>query len=295
MPKMKFDFYEVVLPRTTPQVFEQLIDMLHSSTNDESRVVEYYDQTLIRFQHGLKENDLYVGEMLRIRMQQIPSKAKVSGEVNPIDLASNEGVGEPTMFLFDPITRTIVIQKSQAGVAPTAIRHYFEAKTKVVPMSFNPRLQKETMQKLGRMRQVKALEVTVASVTDTSFLQGRVSSVGQALSAINGLGAPTISLKISAGRGKRADLGAAAKEEAHAMLDLNTHLPGAVQKLVITGDIEGLDKPDPLDLLEDKMIERIELPPLTGRGYSYGDRKNAIFEAWERRKVEILSMIDRTQ
>ena len=40
------------------------------------------------------------------------------------------------------------------------------------------------------------------------------------------------------------------------------------------------------------MIERVELPPLIGRGYAYGDRKNAILEAWERRRAEIASYTD---
>lgn len=292
MPKMKFDFYHVVLPQRAPSAFELLIDELNASVDDASRAVENHDQTIIRFQHGARENNLYIGEMLRIRMSQIPSKAKVSGGITEIDLAADEGVGEPTIFLFDPATRTIVIQKSQAGVAPTTIRHYFEAKTKVMPIRFDTRIQKETMQKLGRMRQVKSLELSIASITDASLARGQDGSVGQALSRIRGLGSPSISLRIYAGKGKKADLGTGAKDEAHAMLDLNAVVPGAVQKLIITGDIDGMDKPDPLDLLEDKMIERIELPPLSGRGYTYADRKNAILEAWERRKSEISSMID---
>jgi len=57
-------------------------------------------------------------------------------------------------------------------------------------------------------------------------------------------------------------------------------------------NVDGDQKPTALDLLEDRMAEHIEMPPLQGRGYTRDDYKNALLQAWSRREEEIRRIAD---
>ena len=297
MASIKCDFYQVTLPDRSQRSFEQMIDAIGTSTDDETRTIEYWDNSMIRLQSAQKFNDIIVVEMLRIKMKHPPVKAHINGTTENFDLTENQGPGESTFFLYSEATKTIVIHKSASGVPPGAIRLYFEGKCKVKEIKFLDWLDQDIMTKLAASRNFRAFEIAInsdiaiASANNPALLRGRIGSVIRALSqgSANRRIAPRLDLRLSMGSNQKGSIGSNEEviEDAHAYLELNSDVPGTVQKLVITGSIDGIDEPKPLDLLKGKMVERITMPELHGRNYSSQDYRTALIQAWENRREEI--------
>ena len=298
MASIKCDFFQVVLPDHCQQTFSQMLELISGSSDDASRTIEYWDGSLLRFQNVQHFEDIFVAEMMRIKMKHLPVKAHINGSSEPFDLTPEQGSGESTYFAYNEPTKTIVIHKSANGVPPGAIRLYFEGKCRVKEIQFNDWLDQEIMAKLQSSRNFRAFDiaidsqVSIAAVSNDSLLRGQIGSVIRALllpATQHRTIAPRIEIRLSMGSNKQGNIGSNNEiiEEAHACLGLNSDLPGIIQKLIITGKVDGIDEPKPLDLLNGKMTERIAMPQLDDRNYSSLDYRNAIIQAWGNRREEI--------
>ena len=297
MATIKCDFYQVILPARCRSSFGQMIDKMSASRDDETRTIEYWDNSMLRFQGAQKVGDVTVAEMLRIKMKHLPVKAHINGTSEDFDLTKDQGSGESTHFVYNEATKTIVIHKSASGVPPGAIRLYFEGQCKVKEIHFNDWLDQDILAKLATSRNFRAFDiaingdVAIASATNPALKKGRIGSIIRALLTTNTNNriAPRLELRLSMGSNQKGSIGSNDDmiKEAHAYLAMNAEAPGSVQKLVITGSVDGIDEPKPLDLLKGKMVERITMPELYGRSYTSQDYRNALIQAWENRREEI--------
>ena len=97
--KLKMDFLKVVLPDEFPRSFESVLNAVNVSPKDDARNAIRNDCPF-RLQEARQTGDYWKGEMIRIRMDQLPIKAKLSGDISSIDLEDDEGIGEETAFLY---------------------------------------------------------------------------------------------------------------------------------------------------------------------------------------------------
>ena len=95
---VNFDFYRVEVVNGG-QSFEHVVTAVGRSRNDASRNVEL-PTGVYRLSRFARVGTRIEGEVIRIRMTDLPVKARLSGEVSDIDLAEDEGVGEQTAFIF---------------------------------------------------------------------------------------------------------------------------------------------------------------------------------------------------
>src|SRR5688572_2971560 len=81
--------------------------------------------TPFRLQEGGKvEGDICEGDLIRIQMDQLPTKADLAGAAAPFPLREDEGIGHATAFLYYIPLRVLLLQRQRSGVSPAAVAGY---------------------------------------------------------------------------------------------------------------------------------------------------------------------------
>ena len=80
-----------------------------------------------RMQELQKSGRYWDGDIVRIRMDDLPVIISRDGEVEEFDVDDDEGVGEETALRFDPKTRILAIQSNRSGASPSRLARYLEA------------------------------------------------------------------------------------------------------------------------------------------------------------------------
>jgi len=185
MPSIKCDFYEVAVPSVANMTFFNLLERVQKSPNDATRTASHYDGTLIRLQQVMQISgtDLIYGEMLRIRMQHGPLRANKTGQVSPFNLNPDEGFGEGTRFIYHEETKTLVVHKTTTGVSPGALVDYVGQQCSTPGVYVLERMNLEPLKKLQRMRNLRKLNVAIASVNNAEILTGGIGGVFRSINS----------------------------------------------------------------------------------------------------------------
>lgn len=202
MPSDKFlniDFYRVKVEDKQDRTFLQLLEAMHALPHDESRAQNRTDDA-IRLQMTRKGTTAWHGDMLRIRMNEAPVKAKRSGETKPIDFDEDEGLGEETAFLFHVPTNILVIQRNRIGVSASALAKYFKALGKVKSITFEAILKEDALKRIARMQSIRTFEVHFSGVQNGQSLRGKGHSAKAMYSMLDEFQAPNATIKLSLGR-----------------------------------------------------------------------------------------------
>ena len=284
--KLKVDFFKVVLPQESPHSFEDIIHAVHISPNDDTRNATR-NACPFRLQNSQKTKDCWKGEMIRIRMDQLPIKAKLSGDISSIDLEDDEGIGEETAFLYHVPTRVLAIQRNRYGVSAGVLAWYFEEKGSVESIELEPIQQKDGLQRLADMKVVRKMSLNIAGVENMTAFKGLEQGVESMLALMKQFESPSLTLTVSMGK-KRGSL-KWVKRFAQAFAKRNQQGESSIHKFEITGKTEDGEK-SVLDLIEYRMIEEIEFESKSARTISPSEREDAVQKAFAARKQELLEM-----
>lgn len=291
MKKIKFDFYEVVMPEKENEQsisFESIIEQISQlSLDDENRNCEIRGFP-IRLQCTSTFNQLWEGELIKIRMNELPIKASLTGVLQPIILKDDEGLGEETAFLYDPKTKTLVIQSNKFGVSASVLSKFFQEKSRLdEEIILLPILQGDVMERLGRMTSFQRLDISVSGINNISAIQSDNYGVSKAIDLANIFSAPVVNLTLSMGHYKGSLNLENVMQSVKKLLNLSQQNEGQIRKLQVSGDSE-IDGKDILDLLLYRIQEEIEVEEINRR-VPYEVRQAAIRSAWNSRKNEIIS------
>jgi hypothetical protein len=113
--QVNIDFYRVEMPDGCTTTFESVVDSVHDSPDDPTRNVDIRGHP-VRLQVAHFGTEYVEGDMLLIQMHALPPKANLAGEVESLQLASDEGLGNETAFLYHP-------PDAGFGVAAEPLRH----------------------------------------------------------------------------------------------------------------------------------------------------------------------------
>ncbi len=284
--KLKVDFFKVVLPDETLHSFEDILNAVHVSPNDDTRNATK-NACPFRLQKSRKIEDCWKGEMMRIRMDQLPIKAKLSGDVSSIDLEDDEGIGEETAFLYHVPTKVLAIQRNRYGVSAGVFAWYFEEKGSVDSIELQPILQKDGLQRLANIKDVRKLSLNIAGVENMTAFKGLGKGVKSMLSLIDQFKSPNLMLTFS--MGKRQGSLKWVKNFAQSFVKSNQQGENSIHKFEISGKTEDGEK-SVLDLIEYRMVEEIEVQLKSGRTISSSEREYAVEKAFSSRKQELLEM-----
>jgi len=287
--KIRIDFYQVNLGDTATETFEGVLARIGSLPDNNSRTAKLSEH-YFRLQELDRDTHKITGELIRIRMDQMPLRAKLDGKTKPIVFDVDEGLGEETAFLYYPQTGVLVIQRNRFGVTTGAFASYIEQKAALdYLVEFDPILEEDVMKRMAKMRLIRQFEVKVASAKNAQFLKSEGFALGTVADQMKDLEAPRVSVLFSMGR-KRGGLRlervlASAKR----LIKLAHEHDEAVEKVLLSGRNEDNEE-EVLDLLQNRMAEFAILKLDDLRRIPYEVRRDALEKAWTKRRDELNRM-----
>jgi phosphotransferase system HPr-like phosphotransfer protein len=297
----RIDFYAVQMPESTNLSFEDLLTKVFElSETDRTQTVKWHPVRL----HNISEVDidrhkLIEGEIVRIRMNDLPPIAGLDGGVTDLKLKQDEGLGEQTAFLYHPKTQVLVFHTTQVGVSISSFLMYFRMLGKSIfnltqdEIFADPLISEGALQKLARMKAIRKFEYKIrcASVNNPNFLKNEDLSLKEDIALISKFKSPTLSLALSVGHLKNDSLDMEnTKSTIQSMLRLisKNSEEGEVTKIRISGSDEDNDNYHIYNLIKDVMRESVKLENNYERSLPYSVRRNALLKAWQKRQDEIL-------
>ncbi|MEQ8467684.1 DUF6731 family protein [Coleofasciculus sp. E1-EBD-02] len=287
---LKMDFYKIEIPDSSIS-FREVLQNVHNLPNDK-RVREVRRHQVWLCEAYIHQH-LWEGDMIRLRMTDIPIKGNLSGNVEEINLADHEGIGERTAFLYHIPTKILVLQSSQAGTSPQSFAEYFRRMGELdTEIYLDPVLQIDAMQRLTNIQTVRKFEVRTAGLDSMEIIKDQNVGVQQFVKMSEIFRAPTLSVSLSIGHKKKSSLSVdTIKELAHKLTRISQQNNQNVKKLRISGSTDEGENIK-LDLINNRMREIIDINPGKQRSIPYTLRKEAVKKAWENRKNELNQMFN---
>lgn len=286
---LKFDFYQVDMPQTDPRSFEAVIDTINLLQGAER--VYNTDKYPIRLQAVIRRPAYYIGDIAKIRMDDIPDKMKLSGETEPIDLDDDQGLGEITSFIYNPAIRLLVLLRNRYAVSATGFAHYYQFKGNINgELLLKPLIETAALQRLAQMGIIKKFEIGLSAPGNAQIYQ----TLGLRPQAVLDLMdvAPKVKVDITfmMDREKNSTFSLANVQRiAGNLINLNDN--NEIVKLAISGKDNPDESTDVLDLLEDIIVEKEDVNIRNERRITDQDRHHAITTVYQRREQEMINML----
>lgn len=277
---LNIDFYRVKVEDKSNRTFVDLLEEMNKMPDDACRAQHRTDDA-VRLQVLKKGHTYWRGDMLRIRMNESPVKAKLSGETKEIDLDEDEGLGEETAFMYHIPTGILVLQRNRIGVSASAMAKYFRILCKAKAVTLECILKEDALKRISQMETIRTFEIHFAGVDSGQSLKGKGHAAKTMYSMLSEFQAPNASIKLSVGR-KKGTL----QNVVSAITDLfgDQSTPSDVKRVVVIGkDDDDADKTF-IDLLQDRLTELVVLDDADGGRISSVQRFKAITTAWDRHK-----------
>jgi len=237
----------------------------------------------------LHSNDgVLEGDMLRIRMDDLPTRARTTGDEKPLDLDPDEGLGNNTAFLYHPRMRVLALQRNSTGATRSTFANYF-SEMSAQCISLVPVISGEALQRLCKRRVFRKIRIRIARLGNTSYLQEAGLDHDEALSVLEKLKGQSLDVTVSMGHLTGSLERESVVDIAKRLLALRSKARGAVQTLDVYGKDNDDERANWIDMLEFCVQEErmIELPKTRSRSIAYALRLGAVREAWKARKAEI--------
>jgi hypothetical protein len=282
--RLTVDFYQVAMPDGAPEFGRLLREVIHLSARQRNAMVR--DRHL-RLQVLDSWHRCLEGEMIRIRMDDIPAIADLDGTIDALDLPESKGVGESAAFLYDPSTNVLAIQRNMHGVSAGACAGYFEQFVRTEGfIELEPVMKEDEYRKLRSIDRARHLEVNIAHAHDARLRQGGGSTTDYARLAAN-YDAESIKVTISAGRSHKASLNTGrVVQDVRRLFGITREDNKTITKLVVSGRGAG-DEVIFLDLLKGRLKTAIALDAGDYRTIPYDFRRGVVRQAFTAERDEL--------
>jgi len=284
---IKVDFYRVKMPDNSNSSFQNIIDQVSGLPDDESRNVEMRRYP-VRLKAASLSGNNREGDMMRIRMDELPLKAKISGEVETLDFDDDEGLGEETAFYYNSNLRTLLLQRNKTGVSASAFSKYFEEMGRLEgSIVLEPILQTDVIRRLADMQIIRKMDIKFAGVDNFKVFRELDYGIGSVADLSQSFDSPSITLSIGMGRKK----GSLNLENVLASVKSLIRFPNSntdrIDKIEVKAkeDFEG--NIEILNILEYRIVESLSVPLNDDRRVFYSDRQFALQQAWKNRQEEL--------
>lgn len=286
---LNVDFFKVVIPADMNLSFEEVLQKLIQVPADQRfQEVRLHYISLHEAVFGWQQT--WEGEIVRLRMDNIPVKANLAGKIEDFKLADDEGIGEQSAFIYHPATNILLLQSNKYGVLPGNFARYFELIIgSNASIYIDPVIQWDALQRLEQMKTVKKLNISIAALENMSVFEN--SGLEEFVNLTTAYQAPAIDIEFKVSRSKKSSLPLEKVRNATtSLLRISNQNQNQVKKIRISGSSDDDDNLY-VDLLKDKMRESIQIKASNGqRNIPYLERQKALRNAWEKRKSEILKM-----
>ncbi|BAY29185.1 hypothetical protein NIES2107_10260 [Nostoc carneum NIES-2107] len=290
--KLNVDFYQVKISQPSALSFEEILQKIDNTLpHHRTKEVRLHHIYIFSIQYGWQ--DTWEGEIVRLRMNDLPVKGSLAGEIEDIQLAHDEGIGEQSAFIYHPATRILAIQSNRNGVSPGDFARYFEIFGEGnTSISLDPVLQMSALQKLVKLKEVINFEIKIASLSNMNIFGDNDNAVEEMIHLAEIFQAPSINIEVKTSVKKKQPSLLVDKvvETAQSLLRASQQKHNKITTLKVSGS-DDEDNKTVIDLLKDKMRESINVNnPGRNRNIPYDIRQKALQEAWNNRLTEILRM-----
>lgn len=249
------------MPKNETRTFEELlIELSKIPDNSKRAIIEKNGEYAIRYSQIKTTKDSIQGDVLKIRLKELPVKASLAGPQTPIPLNQDEGIGEETVYLYDKQLNILVFQFNSNSIRAGKFIDYIESHCKVNGhITLLPVLKGDAHKRMLNMAEPAKLEIAVAELSNPVFLHSEINSVKDLVRANEAIKSPVMNITYSLGHNKPEkgyfeNILKAAKD----LLRFKSE-GGSVTKLKISGKIDAESGTEALDLLLDRMISEVQI------------------------------------
>lgn len=205
---MTVHLYKVLAP--VAPLREALEFIQQCAVADRNRDTSHYEMRLEAAappRSGRAFGKFWLLDFTKLRFDHGPGRVKRTAPIRSFHLAEDEGFGEETAALYDPLTEHIVIQYNHNGPRASAIAEYLSLCEPDIDRNFEflPKLDGNVQVKFAKQGILKKLTFRIAAPSPTSAMREAGVSVGRAIDLSDEVGAHSIDVTLSAGRGKLHD------------------------------------------------------------------------------------------
>jgi hypothetical protein len=194
--KVCVDYFSVIEEKGT---FCQILKDIEAITDKENR--NYYtDDTPVRLDEihkvSLSKVNTIEGDLIKIRMDNIPMRASVKGSKKTLGLNDDEGLGEETAFLYAPEHNVVIIQRNRWGTTPRKFETYFNhfGTRSNSMITLEPMICRDTIEKMESANSYRKLIVKVQPFKSAEMLKECGAAVGHAIDAMKDVGGEKIEI-----------------------------------------------------------------------------------------------------
>lgn len=281
---LKCDFFEVQPKRNGVMPLKDALQSLINLGSNQ-RTFEEFD-LVCRMDSLTGTNHRIHGDLVRIRMTDLPERCNKRGRKIPLQLEDDEGLGESNAFMLDSDRNILAIQKNKFGISPNSFVRYIHDKTNGNgDYVFFPILSQNGMIKLRDLTTVRKIEVQFGKV-DSAHVVSPNHSFGQATKILNQFEGAYINLTLSMSHNQGTMNKGKLMRSVRELFSRGRSNDASIEKFKIDGyDTDGKD--EIIDLLADKISYKSTIEVAERKAIPYTKRKRFIEEAFEDRGEEI--------
>jgi|GEM_PF-5206044 len=282
------NFFRVTLSGEGDKTFQDVLKRLNGS-NRKDRIININRVPVWLYEFN-EDHSFIDGNMICSRMDDLPMKANLLGEIEELDFKDDEGIGEQTAFLYHKATRILLLQNVTGGVTVGRFANYFQKILKLDgAIIIEPLIEIDSLEKLRNTKTVKKLHFEIAKLDDIQLFEEEKRILEESVSLVNSTKAPVIEIILKTGLYRSQEVG---RDVTIKLTNILSRISGREPEKIKKIQISGTSKEDEsffLDLLEQRIRERVEVESqLRVRSIPYEVRKKSMFKAWTNRKEELV-------
>lgn len=288
----KVNFFKVVMPDHGQNTFSDVLRFCKQWDDDADKRNHNLLPNIVRLQRLEENANFWTGEMLWIDMTQTALRASREGDIDPVELAQNQGIANRTGFLYDPDLNSLLLESSVPGVTRGRFRKFYGRLERVNgEIELPPILTKDAYENLSDINRVTKFKVKIAGGVSGDVLGNGDTAFSRSMEIAKEMDAPQMELVISVGRAWRND-----EINRSTVMSYVKDAIGLSDQNIVSFDSLNLigrnvdEERKELNFIQEKMQYSTEVEPGPDRTIPYGKRNGAIIEAYEENRPDLYKM-----
>lgn len=286
--KINVDVYR---PRIGHGTFANVMQHVLRLPNDRKRNDITTAGHPIRLSQGNQSGKLWSGEVIQIRMDDQPFKAGLDGDIEPIELRDDQGIGQGIAFLYSRTLDVIFIQRNKFAVSATSLARYFSNKGGCGAVIFDPIMTTTAYQRLFALDKIKKFSYRIGAVNDMTLLTNQGVGITEMGTMQRTLDAPYIEFTASVGSRRGVSL------EKNNVRRIITKLLGLVREGVPVEEINvkgqtSEDTIDAINMLDEFLHYEIDVEVDKRGAIPYDIRANALLQIFTQCQTDLPDFLE---
>ncbi|MFA6412382.1 MAG: DUF6731 family protein [Syntrophales bacterium] len=284
--RLKFDFYQVIMPSDSAITFGDMLDKINA-LEGKARLYASgsYPIRLQYLNHGPSD---FLGDIARIRMDDIPPKMKLSGETEVLDLDDDEGLGEITSFIYHSATSILMLMRNRNAVSISGLANYVEYIFEIRGIKFQPILHEEAYKRIENLLKIQRFDLEVAGPGNGKIFQDMGLSPEVALDLMDH--SPRVRISIAFSTGYDRDLSLPKKiimSIAEKFQKRKAEDEAESRSLIISGRDDMYEK-EVIDLFDNYLTDSYDIQLKEQRIITDDQRRHVTRKIWESHRERLL-------